>query len=70
MDKGFVDPSIAFIDSTHVKASANKKKFDKKVVRVETRSYQAQLDGEINVDREEHGKKPFPHQEKEEDERN
>jgi transposase len=37
--KGFVDPSIAFIDSTHVKASANKKKFDKKVVRVEARSY-------------------------------
>jgi hypothetical protein len=41
-----VDPSIAFIDSTHVKASANKKKFDKKVVRVETRSYHAQLDDE------------------------
>jgi transposase len=66
MDKGFVDPSIAFIDSTHVKASANKKKFDKKVVRVETRSYQAQLDDEINVDREEHGKNPFPPQEKKE----
>ena len=59
MEKGFVDPSIAFIDSTHVKASANKKKFNKKVVRVEARSYQAQLDGEINTDREEHGKKPF-----------
>ncbi|WP_050183491.1 IS1182 family transposase [Domibacillus robiginosus] len=66
MEKGFVDPSVAFIDSTHVKASANKKKFNKKVVRVETRSYQAQLDGEINADREEHGKKPFPPQEKEE----
>lgn len=60
MDKGLVDPSVAFIDSTHVKASANKKKFDKKVVRVETRSYQTQLEKEINRDREEHGKKPFP----------
>ncbi|EDL64677.1 IS1182 family transposase [Bacillus sp. SG-1] len=66
MTKGLVDPSVAFIDSTHVKANANKKKFEKKVVRVETRSYQAQLDEEINIDREEHGKKPFPPQNKEE----
>jgi transposase len=54
---GLVDPSIAFIDSTHVKANANKKKFDKKIVRVDTRSYQNQLEEEINIDREVHGKK-------------
>ncbi|MCY8235569.1 IS1182 family transposase [Priestia endophytica] len=66
MRKGLVDPSVAFIDSTHVKANANKKKFEKKVARVETRSYQGQLDEEINMDREEHGKKPFPPQNKEE----
>ena len=60
MNKGLVDPSVAFIDSTHVKASANKKKYDKKIVRVETKSYQAQLELEINQDRENHGKKPFP----------
>ncbi|WP_144526358.1 IS1182 family transposase, partial [Bacillus pumilus] len=65
MKKGFVDPSIAFIDSTHVKANANKKKLEKKIVRVETRSYQNQLHEEINVDREEHGKKPLPLQNKE-----
>ncbi|MER3127559.1 IS5/IS1182 family transposase, partial [Bacillus pumilus] len=53
MKKGFVDPSIVFIDSTHVKANANKKKLEKKVVRVETRSYQNQLHEEINIDREE-----------------
>jgi transposase len=29
MTKGLVDPSVAFIDSTHVKANANKKKFEK-----------------------------------------
>lgn len=66
MNKGLVDPSVAFIDSTHVKANANKKKYDKKVVRVETRNYQSQLDDEINIDREEHGKKAFPPQDKEE----
>jgi transposase len=49
-----------FIDSTHVKASANKRKFEKKVVRKETKSYQERLQNEINSDREEHGKKPFP----------
>ncbi len=52
MKKRLVDPSIAFIDSTHVKANANKKKLEKKIVRVETRSYQNQLHEEINVDRE------------------
>jgi hypothetical protein len=49
-----------FIDSTHVKASANKPKFEKKVVRKETRAYQEKLQEEINLDREDHGKKPFP----------
>ncbi|MFC5542254.1 transposase, partial [Ureibacillus suwonensis] len=66
MNKGLVDASVAFIDSTHVKASANKKKFDKKIVRAETKSYQAQLELEINQDRENHGKKPFPPKENEE----
>lgn len=60
MNKGFVDASVVFIDSTHVKANANKKKFIKEVVQVETKSYQAQLDKEINEDRVAHGKKPFP----------
>ncbi|MFB8734935.1 hypothetical protein ACEQPO_16720 [Bacillus sp. SL00103] len=36
----------------------------KKIVRVETRSYQNQLHEEINIDREEHGKKPLPLQNK------
>jgi transposase len=66
MKKGFVDPSVAFIDSTHVKANANKKKFTKEVVNVETRCYQEQLDKEINEDRVAHGKKPFTPQTKNE----
>ncbi len=49
-----------FIDSTHVKASVNKRKYDKKVVRKETRAYEEKLPLELNMDREEHGKKPLP----------
>jgi transposase/transcription elongation factor Elf1 len=58
--KGLISAGHVFIDSTHVKASANKKKFAKKVVRKETRDYQERLNEEINQDREDHGKKPFP----------
>lgn len=60
IEKGFVNPEVAFIDSTHVKANANKRKFGKKVVRSETRAYQKQLEEEINVERVENGKKPLP----------
>lgn len=55
-----LSPDHVFIDSTHVKASANKRKFEKKVVRKETRAYEELLQEEINQDREEHGKPPFP----------
>ncbi|WP_376708031.1 transposase [Peribacillus frigoritolerans] len=47
------------VDSTHVKANANKRKFEKKIVHKETRAYQGRLQDEINPDRENHGKKPF-----------
>lgn len=59
VEQGFVDPEVVFIDSTHVKANANKRKFIKKQVRAETRRYEAQLSTEINEDRMEHGKKPL-----------
>lgn len=59
-DKKLISTEHVFIDSTHVKASANKRKFEKKIVRKETRAYQERLQEEINQDREEHGKKPFP----------
>lgn len=60
VEKKLISPEHVFVDSTHVKASANKRKFEKKVVRKETRAYQEQLQEEINQDREDHGKKPFP----------
>ncbi|NRD80993.1 IS1182 family transposase [Bacillus sp. BRMEA1] len=59
-DKKLISAEHIFIDSTHVKASANKRKFEKKMVRKETKAYEARLQEEINSDREEHGKKPFP----------
>lgn len=59
-EKKLISAEHVFIDSTHVKASANKRKFEKEVVRKETRAYQERLQEEINQDREDHGKKPFP----------
>jgi IS5 family transposase len=56
---GFVDPDVLFVDSTHVKASANKHKAIQTVVKEQSRKYQEQLDEEINQDRMAHGKKPF-----------
>jgi len=60
MDKGLLSPEHVFVDSRHVKASANKRKHDKKLVRKETRVYEEKLQMELNLDRENHGKKPFP----------
>ena len=55
----FVDASAVFIDATHIKASANKKKAVNEVVKIEAKHYQDELMKEIEKDREEHGKKPF-----------
>ena len=67
-DKGLLSPDHVFIDSTHVKASANKRKFDNKLVRKETRAYEAKLREELNQDRINHGKKPFSPEKFEKDE--
>ena len=59
VDCGFVDASAVFIDGTHIKASANKKKSQPAEVEIQAKSYQKQLDEEIANDRELHGKKPL-----------
>ncbi|STY36109.1 IS1182 family transposase [Listeria fleischmannii] len=64
IEAGFVEPDVAFVDSTHVKANANKHKFKKKLVRKEVRAYQDILEEEINIVREADGKKPFVWREK------
>ncbi len=56
---GFIDASAVFIDATHIKARANKKKATNEIIDKQTRTYQAQLDKEICEDRESYGKKPL-----------
>jgi transposase len=56
---GFVDASAVFIDATHIKASANSKKYTNELVKVEAKHYQKELVEEINKDRAEHNKKPL-----------
>lgn len=58
-ENNLIHPEQVFIDATHVKASANKKKYKKVEVEIEARKYQEQLDKEISKDRELHGKKPL-----------
>ena len=59
MSCGFVDMSTVFIDSTHIKAAANNKKFIKAEAEKTARFYESALKAEIDKDREEHGKRPL-----------
>lgn len=59
IETGKVDKSIIFIDSTHVKAAANNKKFVNEEVKNTAKYYEESLKKEINEDREEHNKKPL-----------
>jgi len=53
----FIDARAVFIDATHIKASANKKKARNEEVKIKAKHYHAELMEEINKDREIHGKK-------------
>jgi len=64
---GFVDASAVFIDATHIKASANKKKAVNEEVKVKAKHYHNELMEEINRDRAEHGKNPFKDKDDDED---
>ena len=59
LNNRMVDPSVIFIDGTHIKASANKKKFQKKQVEKVAKIYAGQLREEVNAEREKLGKKPI-----------
>lgn len=68
MKQNLVDPSVIFVDGTHVKAAANSKKAKKIVVaKKAARYYDEQLRKEINLDREEHAKKPLKDEEDSDD---
>lgn len=54
---------VLFTDSTHLKANANKHKFTKEEVQVQTRTYIDDLNKAIEEDRRIHGKKPLKERE-------
>lgn len=54
-----VDGKILYTDSTHLKANANKNKYQLKDIQKSTRDYLGALEEDIAKDREAHGKKPL-----------
>lgn len=56
---GLVDGTVLYTDSTHLKANANKNKFDKAVVAKSRSDYWDDLDAAIEEDRAANGKKPL-----------
>lgn len=67
LNNRMVDPGTIFIDGTHIKASANKKKYQKEQVKKAAKVYSGQLRREVNAERGKLGKKPI---EDEEDDHN
>ena len=55
MGRGFIDATHVYMDSTHIKANANKKKVAKKIVEAECKFYQEELEKEIDGLCEENG---------------
>ncbi|MDX5595744.1 IS1182 family transposase, partial [Pseudovibrio sp. SPO723] len=54
---GLVDGTVLYTDSTHLKANANKNKWDREVVAKSRSDYWDDLDRAIDEDRSDHGKK-------------
>lgn len=69
IEKGFVKAETIFIDATHIKANANRKKHHKELIQKTARAYDEQLRDEINADRVCHGKKSMKPQEETSDEK-
>lgn len=59
MDKKLLVPETIFIDATHVKANANRKKKHKELAQIGARVYDKQLREEIDAERQSKGKKPL-----------
>jgi transposase len=66
-DCDLVDPSVIFVDATHIKASANKQKTIKVLSQAQAMHYEEELFKEINEDRIAHGKKPLKENEDDSD---
>ena len=63
IQKKLVSGKELYTDSTHLKANANKKKFDKKEVEQLTQGYIKDLEKDVDIDREAHGKKKLKEKE-------
>ncbi|ODT49495.1 IS1182 family transposase [Devosia sp. 63-57] len=62
---GLVDGTVLYTDSTHLKANANKGKYDLELIAQSRADYWDDLDRAIDTDRDEHGKKPLKPAERE-----
>ncbi|WP_299378713.1 IS1182 family transposase [uncultured Kiloniella sp.] len=62
---GLVDGHTLYTDSTHLKANANKQKFDQEVIGKSRADYLDALDEAIDTDRAAHGKKPLKSKDRE-----
>ena len=62
VNKGLACGTVLYTDSTHLKANANKNKFDLAEVEVKPQEYLAALDRAIREDRVAHGKAPLKQQ--------
>jgi transposase len=59
VNKGLASGAVLYTDSTHLKASANKNRYDLAEVRVKPQEYLAALDEAVTEDRAAHGKSPL-----------
>lgn len=57
--RGMVDGKVLYTDSTHLKANANKNKYDIADVAVKPAAYLEELDAAIDADRQAQGKRPL-----------
>jgi hypothetical protein len=57
--RGMVEGRVLYTDSKHLKANANKKKFDQVELEQAPSAYLAALDAAVDADRAAHGKKPL-----------
>ena len=62
-----IDPNVIFMDGTHIKASANKKKFQKERVSKTAKIYAEQLRQEVNAERAAMGKKAIEDEKNDDD---
>lgn len=69
MRAGLVDGSVLYTDSTHLKASANKNRFDLAMVGKSRAAYWDDLDAAIDADRAAHGKAPLRTKERQPEEK-